>query len=419
MSRPARRAAKDRAANTSAAKTGRSRLVFFLLSLTLLVTVAGGRWFVAAAQQVQGEDSLYKYLSTFTEVLSLVSRAYVDETDVETLMIGALDGTTDALDPFSVYVPAAQLESYVAAREIGTRYSGVTLLKERGIAFVLSVAEGSPAAEAGVQAGDVVTTIDGRETRLMPLWEVQKALAGKPGQRIEMELIRRGEDKSAAFALAPFEVPAARLETVEEDGRKGSLLRLARFEESTPALVERLLGEAREAGHGRLLVDLRDAGEGDAEFAYQVGGLFAQGELGRLLRRDRALATYSSEDAPEWDGKLVVMVNRGTLGPGEVLASILSQRTDAELVGETTFGHAGRQERADLSSGGGLFFTGAFFTGPDGVPLDEGLEPDLVVDSFLRGYDEREVPMSELILDRGISRLLGTAEEATSLPEAA
>ncbi|HEX6202340.1 MAG TPA: PDZ domain-containing protein, partial [Thermoanaerobaculia bacterium] len=226
--------------------TGRSRFVFFLLSLALVAGLAGGRWFVAAAQQVQGEDSLYKHLSTFTEVLSLISRAYVDETDVETLMIGALDGTTDALDPFSVYVPAAQLESYVAAREIGSRLSGVTLLKERGIAFALSVVEGSPAAAAGVEPGDVVTTINGRETRLMPLWEVQKALAGKPGQRVEMELIRRGEEKSAAFALADFAAPRARLEPIAEGDRQGALLRIARFEAETPQTVARLVRQARE-----------------------------------------------------------------------------------------------------------------------------------------------------------------------------
>jgi carboxyl-terminal processing protease len=393
-------------------RPGRSRFVFFLLSLTLLASLAGGRWFVAAAQQVQGEDSLYKYLSTFTEVLSLVSRAYVDETDVETLMIGALDGTTDALDPFSVYVPAAQLESYVAAREIGTRYSGVTLLKERGIAFVLSVAEGSPAAEADVRGGDVVTTIDGRSTRLMPLWEVQRALAGKPGQKVEMGLIRRGEEMTSAFTLAPFEVPAARLEAISEGERHGSLLRIGRFDERTPEAVTALVRQAREAGHGRLLVDLRDSSEGDGAIAYQVGGLFAQGELGRLMRRDQALEVFREEEAPLWDGALVVLVNRGTLGAAEVLASILAQRADAELVGETTFGHAGRQERANLSTGGGLFFTSAFFTGPDGEPLDEGLEPDQVVDAFVRGLDDRETPLSELILRRGISRLLADAAPA-------
>ncbi|HUO86345.1 MAG TPA: hypothetical protein VM617_03060, partial [Thermoanaerobaculia bacterium] len=60
----------------------RSRSLFLLLSFAVVLTLAGGRWFVVAAQQAQGEDSLYKYLSTFTEVLSLVSRAYVDETDV-------------------------------------------------------------------------------------------------------------------------------------------------------------------------------------------------------------------------------------------------------------------------------------------------------------------------------------------------
>lgn len=397
----------------------RSRYAFLLLSFALVVSLAGGRWFVVAAQQAQGEDSLYKYLSTFTEVLNLVNRAYVDEADVETLMIGALDGTTDALDPFSVYVPAAQVERYVAARAIGNRYSGMTLLKERGIAFALSVSPGSPAAGAGVEAGDVVATIDGRSTREMPLWEVQQALAGEPGETVEIELIRRGEEKTASFTLSPFEVPRARLEPLVEGEEEGAMLQIARFDEGTPEVVRTLLDEAREAGHDRLLIDLRATVDGDAAAAYEIGGLFAQGELGQLKRRDEAIETYREDAAPAWDGKLVVMVSRGTLGAAEVLASILDQRAGAELVGEATFGHAGRQERADLSTGGGLFFTGAFYTGPDGEPIEEGLEPDQVVDSFLRGYDEREVPMSELILRRGISRLFSDAEEPAALREAA
>ena len=104
-------------------------------------------------------------------------QAYVDEPDMDTLMSGALDGTTDALDPFSLYVPAS------AARHLPpgelhrpALLSGLTLLKERGIAFVVAVEKGSPGAVAKIKPGDIVAKINDRSTRLMPLWEMQQAL---------------------------------------------------------------------------------------------------------------------------------------------------------------------------------------------------------------------------------------------------
>jgi len=397
----------------------RSRTVFFLLSFVVLTSLAGGRWFAEAGRSGEGEDSLYKQLSTFTEVLSLVRRAYVDETDLQTLMTAALDGTTDALDPFSLYVPAAQVEPFLAARRIGSRHSGLTLLKERGIVYAVTVAEGSPAAAAGIEAGDVVTSIDGRSTRVMPLWEVQELLAAATGTEIAVELMRRGEEKGVSFTLGPFTSPQATLRAVGEGEGKVSMLRIARFDADTSGQVATVLERVSAGGHDRLLVDLRDTAEGDPDVAYDVGGLFASGELGRLLQREQALEVFREDAAPRWDGRLVVLVNRGTLGAAEVLASILRQKAGAELVGETTFGHAGRQGMADLSTGGRLLFTDAFFSGPDGEPLDEGLEPDQVVDFGSRGFDESEVPLSELILERGIRRLLEAGDPEIVLPEAA
>jgi carboxyl-terminal processing protease len=397
----------------------RSRILFFLASLVVLTSLTGGRWFADAVRSDEGEDSLYKHLSTFTEVLDLVRRAYVDETELEALMVGALDGTTDALDPFSVYVPAAQVDPFLAAQRVGSRHSGLTLLKERGIVYVLSVADGSPAAAADVRAGDVVTTIDGGSTRLMPLWEVQELLAREAGTEVHMDLLRRGEESEATFTLGPFESPAASLAEVGEGEERAPLLRIPRFDAGTVGEVEALLRRAEAEGEEGILVDLRDTAEGDAALAYQVGGLFASGELGRLIKRDAALEVFREDAAPRWDGRLVVLVNRGTVGAAEVLASILRQKAGGELVGETTFGHAGRLDAADLSTGGRLLYTDAFFAGPDGAPLDEGLEPDQVVDFSSRGFGEAEVPLADLILRRGIERLLEAGEPEVVLPEAA
>jgi carboxyl-terminal processing protease len=336
-----------------------------------------------------------------------VRQAYVDEPDMDTLMAGALDGTTDALDPFSLYVPASQVSGFLQANTVGKRYSGLTLLKERGIAFVVAVEKGSPGDGAGIKPGDIVAKMNNRSTRLMPLWEMQEVLAAKPGSKVTMELIRVGEPVQVAFDLKPFEAPPVSLEQV--DGVP--LLRIPTFDDKTADAVRAALTKSGDKVKDKLLIDLRGVSAGDAESAYATAKLFTTGDMGALKRRAEELQVFKSDDRPVWQGKTVILVDRGTLGASEVFATVMRQKQKAELVGERTFGHAGRQGSADLSSGGRLLFTEAFYTGPDKKPLNEALKPDLLVDERSRTYLEKDTPMSELILRRGIRRLLGQEPE--------
>jgi carboxyl-terminal processing protease len=384
----------------------RSRTVFFVLSAILVLSLISGSLLGAVADgDGSGDDSLYKHLSMFTEVLSLIRQAYVDAPDLETLMAGALDGTTEALDPFSLYVPEAEVEAFRRAREIGTRLSGLTLLKERGVAYVVAVAPGSPATEAGIEAGDLVTEIAGRNTRVMPLWEVKEELAREPGTAVELHLLRLGESLSVSLELGSFTPPEPTLQQVEGV----PVLRIPAFLPESPTRVRELVEQVRTGGGDRLVVDLRGIAGGDPEMVFPIAELFAGGELGALTAKGKRLAEFRSEAEPLWTGSLVVLVTRGTLGPAELLAEVLRQGAGAELVGEQSFGWAGREEWADLPSGGRLFFTGAFYTGPDGEPLNEGLEPDLRVDRA--SFNERELPLDQLILDRGIQRVRELAGE--------
>ena len=165
----------------------KSRLAFFLSSLVVLLPVITVSLSNAATQQRDDDDSLSKHLSVFSEVLSLVKRAYVEETSVEELLAGALDGSTDALDPMATYVPAEAVETYREVRQIERRHSGLVVAKERGIAFVLSVDLDSPAATAELEHGDIIAQVNGVSTRRMPLWQFQTLLAGEPGTELELE----------------------------------------------------------------------------------------------------------------------------------------------------------------------------------------------------------------------------------------
>jgi carboxyl-terminal processing protease len=394
----------------------RSRIAFFLVSALLVVPMLAGTLLRAAdKRQTPEDDSFYKYLAVFSEALGLVRQAYVDDPDMDLLMSGALDGTTDALDPFSIYVPAEHVAGYMEARAVGRRHSGLTLLKERGIAYVVAVEQGSPASEAGVKAGDIVSEMDSRSTRLMPLWEIQEILAKKAGTKVSMELIRLGEPVQASFTLKPFDPPAPSVEQVEGGVM---MLRIPTFDEGTAAGVREALRKGAERAAGKLLIDLRGVSSGEPDAAFETAELFTSGDLGSLKRRAEELETYKTSGEPVWKGKLVVLVDRGTLGASEVFATVLRQKEKAELVGERTFGYAGRQNTAELSTGGRLLYTDAFYTGPDRQPINDGLKPDLLVDERSRTYLEKDVPMNDLILKRGVSRLLGQTE-ATSEAKAA
>ena len=170
----------------------RSRLVFLLLSVALLVPIISGSLSRAATDETAGKDSLSKNLSVFSEVLSLIRRAYVEETSMEELLAGALDGSSDALDQMATYIPLSGVDHYREVRQIGSQHSGLTVAKDRGIAFVVAVEPASPGSEARLERGDILAKVDDVSTRRMPLWRLQSALAGEPGTELLLEVLRRG-----------------------------------------------------------------------------------------------------------------------------------------------------------------------------------------------------------------------------------
>ncbi len=382
-----------------------SRLVFVAVSGVLVLSILSGTLFGASALDGEAEEgSIYKYLSVFTEVLRLVRQAYVDETDVRTLMHGAFEGAPDALDPFSMYVPEEGIESFVAAREVGSRRSGIRIVKERGVAYVVAVQDEGPAAEIGIQRGDIVAEMDGLSTRGLPLWRIEEQLAAEVGTEIELEILRAGETRDLVLELSDFSPPLASLEQVEGT----PLLRIASF---APEAVAKIRGLLEGVVGSKMLIDVRGVAWGDTESAYDVAKLFASGELGSLVNRHGRLQTFKADGAATWLGSLVLLVDRGAQGPAEVFAKVLQQSSGAKLVGQPTFGHAGRSRVVELNAGGSLVITEAFYTGPDGEPLNEAVEPDLMVGNRSRSFKELDESLEDLTLQRGLELLLSDQSE--------
>jgi carboxyl-terminal processing protease len=381
----------------------RSRLIFMIVSVVCLAPFAMGALVDAGTE---GEDSLYKQLSVLSEVLTLIQRTYVDETSIGKLLDGALEGATDALDPLATFVPAEQADAYAETRRVGSSRSGLVVAKDRGIAYVVAVIDGSPGATAEIEQGDVLAAVDGQSTRNMPLWQLEGMLAGESGTDLPLELLRNGQETQVKLALGDFARPEPGITRRDEI----AVLRLPSVDEAAVGAVRDLLSGV--AGEDRLIVDLRGSANGEAEAAYRIAGLFTRGRLGLLTARGAELQSFDNDLPPLWEGSIAVIIDGGTLGAAEVLAAVLQQSAGAVLVGEPSFGLAGRRGLVKLPSGGQVMMTDALFTGPDGQPIDERLRPDEPVRESLRSLRDASVTLDDLMLDRAVEVLRRAEQKA-------
>jgi carboxyl-terminal processing protease len=326
---------------------------------------------------------------------------------MEELLAGALDGSSDALDQMATYIPLSGVDHYREVRQIGSQHSGLTVAKDRGIAFVVAVEPASPGSEAGLERGDILAKVDDVSTRRMPLWRLQSALAGEPGTELLLEVLRRGQTLDLTLTLGTYETQPPSMEIIQ--GQR--VLRLTRFEQANVEVLKGMLAELVAEDIGKLLIDVRGLAGGDAGVAYSMAGLFVDGSLGELQSRDEATIHFQGQEAPIWQGETVILIDTGTQGAGEIFATVMRQLGDSQLVGRASFGLAGRQRMISLSDGSQVLLTDAFYSGPDGEPINQSLVPDVRVVDFNQQVAGDEGETEDLTLEKGLELLQGSAED--------
>ncbi len=382
--------------------------LLILLPLMVGSTLAG----TTAAQ----EDSLFGRLAVLGDVLGLVQQAYVEPTNTNELLDGALAGAVEALDPFSLFVGREDLESFTKSFRPDRRFAGMQVLAERGVVYVSGVEDGSPAAKAGLQRGDLLAQIDQVTTRGMEPWEIWRRLGVEKGS-IALEVLRFGEPKLVTLEIGPAATSSA--VTVTEDAAGGPpVVRPHRLDAAAVADLRAALARLREQQAPALVLDLTGVFVGEPSAGWDAAALFVQGDLGELKAREETLAARTSEDPPVWQGDVIVAVDTGTQGPAEVLAAALAAK-EVRLVGQTTFGWAGRGEVLELPGGDRVVLTTAWYTSPEGTALSTGLEPAVTVDDTARTEAEEEAPLSQVIVRRAREELTAPASEAAPVAEAA
>jgi Periplasmic protease len=326
----------------------RGRAVLFVAStIVIAALVAGGLALRAGA----GEGS-YRHVVTFSEILSLVLENYVDEPDPGTLMNGAYEGMLAGLDANGAYLDAEETARWKAGEPGDAADPGFSVLTTGSTLHVVASPEGTPAADAGIEPGDQIRTIDGVPVRGRSLPQLLRRLRGKPGSSVRLEVFRPRE---GFRRLEVDVVRKPRKDSPFRIERQGSVAVLAPRDLTRVAADEllRALRKEKEEGADRLLLDLRNLTLPDARRAAALAGLFTTGPILSLRdKKGKVVETLEAAGPGEgWNAPVAVLVNGATAGAAEALARVLQAKRGAVVYGESTYGLASEPRLFELSGG--------------------------------------------------------------------
>lgn len=329
--------------------------------------------------------------SQFTELCNEVQRRVSEERMPVGPAIEAavLRMTNSALDAFSYYLPPDQVGGYRsngvvggigalldATDAVGSKCARVTQICELRVVFVL---DDNPAAEAGLEPGDVITAVDGTSVDGLGFVEAGTLIAGDETGIVNLSVRRDEETLDLTITRAPLMVPSVEVEVPMEGI---GYLRIPDFEADIPQLVNDALDALDEIGYHTVVVDLRDNPGGFVDAAVYVISEFVDGGV-ILIESDRSdeQEIEALEGGQAVDKRIIVLVNEGTASAAEITAMALRDRRGATIVGTTTYGKHAVQLPFDLDNGGQLLIAIADWAGPSGVSVKgTGLEPDVTVD---------------------------------------
>jgi carboxyl-terminal processing protease len=362
-----------------------SRAKFFVvMSSTCLVALLllGGVVSKGAPADENGSanSNVYRHLAVYSEVLSRIKSEYVEEPDMSSVTLGAMNGLLESIDPYASYLNSEQYKEYLKNFDSFRGDLGLVLAKKFGYITVVSTIPGSPAAKAGLTTGDMLESIKGIATRDMPLAYARLLLRGQPGSTVDLSVLRRKPEPqklTMTRALITYPAPESKLLADGIGYIKVTSMGQGRSKEISAAIAD-----LQKQGAKKLLLDLRFCASGDPEDGVELANLFL----------DKGLITYTQGqksprrnfDADPKKGvttlPLVVMTNRGTAAAAEVTAAALQGDKRASLVGERTYGDASVLRPITMEDGSAIILSVAKYYSPEGKSIqDNGVTPEEVV----------------------------------------
>lgn len=378
-----------------------SKILLLGVSVVLVVTIFLGVNSSGVSAASDPQDGAYRQINVYSEVLRHIQTDYVEQPNITLVTNGALRGLLESLDADSSYLTPEDYKVYKADKG-GKAQVGINVSKRYGYASVVSVVPGSPADKANIGDGDLIETIGPADTRDLSLAMIQLLLEGQAGSEVTLSVVRppkSAPDKIVLTRVTPSLPPVQ--ETVYENA---SILYLKPgvLDHDHVTQVEAKLKGMSKAGNKKILLDLRDVAAGDMTEATRLANFFLKDGTIAILEGQKVQKQTFTADASKSvnpTAPLVVLINRGTAGPGELAAAALLDNKRADLVGEKTFGEGAQQKTFELPDGAALILSVAKYESPSGKKLqDEGVTPGVLVASNFdqaAPVDEDAAPTTE------------------------
>jgi carboxyl-terminal processing protease len=369
-----------------------SKILLLAVSVGLVLTVFLGVNQSGVSAATSGQDGAYRQINVYTEVLRHIQTDYVTDPNIAEVTNGALRGLLESLDADSSYLTPEDYKIYKSDQG-GKAQAGINVSKRYGYATVVSVVPGSPADNAGLVDGDILEAIEGKDTRNISLAMIQRMLEGDPGSALTVGVVGHGGK------VEPEKITMARALTVVPPVVDNLPAAVDHLYENTNILylqpeildhdhvqqVEVKLKGMQKAGNKKILLDLRDVAAGDmAEATRLANFLLKDGTIATLVGQKfpKQIFAVDREKTINSSAPVVVLVNRGTAGPAELVAAALLDDKRAEVVGEKTFGEGAQQKTFELPDGSALILSVAKYESPSGKKIqDDGVTPDVLVAS--------------------------------------
>ena len=354
----------------------------------IITTLFVSLLFVSNPNYVKSKNTneLYEKIDLFSEVLQTIKQEYVDEVDQAEVMDSAINGVLQSLDPYSAYMSPKSFEGMQTDTKGEFGGLGIEIGMESGVVKVISPIDDTPAAKAGIKAGDYIVRINNDQVQGKTLTEAVELMRGPVGSEITLTVRRRNERKALEFKIkrAIIEVRSVEAKILGTKNEVG-YLRLKSFNEnSDEQLLKHIKKFEKDNKLNGYILDLRNNPGGLLTQAINITDFFLEdGEIvstkGRRINETRR---FFSKKGDEIHGKpLIVIINNGSASASEIVSGALKDHKRATILGEHSYGKGSVQSIIPLKNGGGIRLTISKYYLPSGKSIsDVGVMPDIFVE---------------------------------------
>lgn len=350
-----------------------------------------------------GLDMPWQDARVLAEVLERVKRDYVNPVSDHQLLSAAVKGMVSSLDPYSAYLEGDDYDEVKISSSGQYSGVGIEVAMDDEQVVVIAPFEGSPAAQAGIKSGDIITTIDGVSVSPTTLDDTIGKMRGEEGTTVKIGILHPGSIEPVTYVLKRSRVE---LHSVKADLLESGYgyVRISQFSETTGDDLNAALKDLRKKNSAPLkglVLDMRDNPGGVLEAAVSVADAFLEGGV-IVTAKGRTPDSKFEMKATPGDAlngaPIVVLVNGGSASAAEIVAGALKDQHRAKLMGQTTYGKGSVQTIMPLGEDKAIKLTTSLYYTPSGASINhKGIDPDIKLDKAKdKSKDETANPLAAL-----------------------